>query len=72
MLINGDNMNIFSCIAILVEANLNGIQLEHEQSPVNRILKFPPRCDHLGPPRMVSNLDLSMAIPKTSKHHRIQ
>ena len=65
-------MNVFSCILILVEASLNGSQLEHERSPVSRILKFPPRFDPLGPPQMVLNLDLSMAIPKTSKLHRIQ
>ena len=65
-------MNVFSCILILVEANLNGIRLEHERNRASRIVKFPPKCDHLGPPRMASNLDLSMAIPMTSEHHRIQ
>ena len=72
MLINGDNMNVFSCIVILVEANLNGSRLEHERNLASRIVKFPPKYDHLGQQQMVSNLDLSMAIPKTSKHHRIQ
>ena len=65
-------MNAFSYIVILGEANLNGSRLEHERNLASSIEKFPPKYDHLGQQQMVSNLDLSMAIPKTSKHHPIQ